>query len=287
MNDRFDHHPDDDEIVGFLRGADPGDPPVTLGPGSSLRHRAAVRHARRQAIGAVLAVGLIGVAVLGSVVGTRHHANVAADHSNIASPSITTRADRSAIPSKTVAVAPPTGEPTEIVSAPTPTVAATETAKSNTQSASPVVPTITSLSIRNPGPLTVGQTIFYTVRYVAQGSVVPSIVSTDFGDGSTGESIGMCADPGDQGTAPTGASSVAGELSTPSHAYASPGTYTVRVTVELACVKGVVPRTVSATFGVTGTVPSTSPSPSVPASESPSPSSSPSAPAPGSATPTP
>lgn len=277
-----------DPIVGFLRSTDPGDPPVTLGPGSSLRHRAAVRHARRQAVGAVLAVGLIGVAVVGSVVGTRHHANVTtANHTNIASPSISTRADQSPFPSRS-ASATPSNVSTEIVSAAAPTEA-TETVKPNNQSATPAVPTLGSASFRSPGPIAVGEAVFFTVRYTAQGSYTPGWSSVDFGDGSAVASESSC--PATSVVAPTssGSGALAGEISTPSHTYTAPGTYVVHITIGFACIAGSETRVVDRSIVVTGPAPSTSVPPSSPASAStsPSPSTSPSAPGPGSATPTP
>ena len=275
-----------DPIVGFLRSTDPGDPPVTLGPGSSLRHRAAVRHARRQAVGAVLAVGLIGVAVVGSVVGTRHHAKVTtASHLPIASVSISTRADQSPIPSHSASAAPSTASP-GIISAPTtPTSTTIESVKPNTQSASPMVPTITSMTFRNPGPIRVGQSVFFTVRYVVQGSVAPGWTHVDYGDRSFTEGS-SCPTTADAPTT-TGSSALSGEISTPSHTFMTPGTYTVTVTVGFGCVAGAQTKVVTKTIVVTGPTPSTSSSPSAPASESPSPSVSPSAPALGSLTPAP
>jgi len=276
VNDRFDHHPDDDEIVGFLRGTDPGEPPVTLGPGSSLRHRAAVRHARRQATGAALAVGLIAVAVAGSVVGTRHHTtDTPAIGNPIQSPSITTTADESAVPTQPAAVASPTeGRPT--ISA---TVAPTtsETVTPHSQGATPVVPKVTSWTFRNPGPITVGQSVFFTARWTARGSVAPSRGAVDFGDGTTIDDSDVCATTGD---APTGTSSspLHGETTTPSHTYTAPGTYTVTFALTFGCVDGAQDTVVTGTVVVTGPPASSSPSPSV-APTSPSESPSPSTPA--------
>ncbi|HVU71585.1 MAG TPA: hypothetical protein VHE83_01365 [Mycobacteriales bacterium] len=289
MNDfgsGFGHHPDDDELVGFLRSADPGEPPVTLGPGSALRHRAAARHARRQAIGAGLAVALIGIAVAGSVVGTRHHSATTASnqHLPVTSPSITDTADVSAVPSKSPSAAPAT-QPATVISAPTaPT--RSETAEPHTQ-VSPSIPHVVSASLRPLGSVSVGQLVTLTVRATWAGTTfVPGINRVDYGDGFTNETIASCLPSSSYGSDDRTASS-SGELAPDTHTYKAPGTYTVHLWVGYLCGPHASDYEVTGTVVVVGpTGPSESSSASA-APASPSPSASPSAPASDSPSPTP
>jgi hypothetical protein len=63
----------DDELLGLLRGVESAEPPLALGPGAALRRRVAVRRARRQAVGAVLATTMLGGAVIGGLLEANRH----------------------------------------------------------------------------------------------------------------------------------------------------------------------------------------------------------------------
>ena len=269
----------DDELVGFLRDADPGEPPVALGPGSALRHRAAARHARRQAVGAALAVALIAIAVSGSIIGTRHHrAATTASRPPLASPSLTTTADQSSVPSR-AATASTLSTASFTFSGPTARATVVDSDRPSTQSASVTVPTIESAAFRDPGRVTVGQAVYFTVHYVAHGSVAPVWSRVDYGDMSSVENGTACVTTS-PAPAAAGSSELPGEVSTPSHTYMTPGTYTVRVTVSFGCISGAQDTVVADRIVVTGPPATASPSPSaVATSPSPSASAVPSAPA--------